>query len=192
MKSEGAIVGVIDAIEALSIDYLVVGALSSNAHGVARSTVDADIVVATDSKGVVSLAKYLGPDFRLDPQISFETITHSRRNKVTYLPTQFEIELFRINDDPHHQSRFARRIRKHLSDINRDAWIPTADDVIIQKLRWARRKDLDDIANVLAVSAKLLDWDYLRHWTTTHGTWELLNQLQSELPDLSVLDDLPE
>ena len=60
---------------------------------------------------------------------------------------------------------------------------------MIQKLRWQRRKDLDDAINVLAVSAKMLDWEYLERWTAIHGTLGLLNQLRDELPDLDLLDE---
>ena len=65
-----------------------------------------------------------------------------------------------------------------------ETWIPTAEDVIVQKLRWARRKDIDDARNVLAVCADTLDWDYLTRWVSLHGTLDLLNQLQVEVLDL--------
>ncbi len=63
------------------------------------------------------------------------------------------------------------------------AYIQTAEDLIIQKLRWARRKDLDDIVNVLTVSANGLDWKYINEWTEQHGTTALLEELKSEAGD---------
>ena len=66
-----------------------------------------------------------------------------------------------------------------INEFRREAWIPAAEDVVIQKLRWARRKDLDDIVNVLIVPGKLLDWQYIRNWTDQHGTTALLEQLKS-------------
>ena len=51
---------------------------------------------------------------------------------------------------------------------------------MIQKLRWARRKDLDDVVNLLAVSGDVLDWDFVWRWTVEHGTCELLRQLRAE------------
>lgn len=66
------------------------------------------------------------------------------------------------------------------------ASLPTAEDVIIQKLRWfhrARRaKDRDDAINVLAVQAGKLDMDYIRRWCDAHGTRELLEKLLAEIP----------
>jgi len=68
----------------------------------------------------------------------------------------------RLGDDPHHVERFARRRRLHVPECSAEAWVAAPEDVVIQKLRWARRKDLDDVVNLLAVSREHLDWDYLR------------------------------
>ena len=40
-----AVVAVVDALEALSVRYMIVGSLASNFHGIPRSTRDADFVV---------------------------------------------------------------------------------------------------------------------------------------------------
>jgi len=42
--------------------------------------------------------------------------------------------------------------------------------VIIQKLRRRRRKDLDDVADVMAVQADRLDGAYIHGWCEHHGT----------------------
>jgi hypothetical protein len=180
---------VIKALETLDIDYLLVGALSSNAYGIARATKDADIVVAYRSGILGELMDLLGREFRLDRQMRFETITNSVRNVITYLPTRFDIELFRLSEDDHHAERFRRRCRREIGELACEAWIPSAEDVIIQKLRWQRRRDIDDAKNVLAVRFTSLDWEYLEHWTTIHGTLGLLHQLRDELPDLDLLDE---
>ena len=86
-----------------------------------------------------------------------------------------------IGKDPQHQERFARRRRLALPDLQIEAVIPTAEDVVIQKLRWQRDKDLADVRIVMAVQAARLDWSYIQQWTDQHGTTELLNRLKSEL-----------
>lgn len=175
----------VDALEALQIDYMLVGAYSSNAYGIARSTHDADFVVVVQPGQLRALAERLGPEFSLDRQIRMEGITGSVRNIITHQPTHFDIELFRLNaKDEHHDERFRRRCRRRIEEIQRDAWIPMPEDVVIQKLRWKRRKDLDDVVNVLSVSGPIIDWSYLRSWTTKHGTDSLLNELLKEVPDL--------
>jgi hypothetical protein len=190
MNSVEATAALIDVLEAAHVEYMVVGAFSANAYGVGRSTNDADLVVSVGSDRLRELVGHLGPEFRLDPQMQLEGFTGSFRNVLTYLPTDFQIELFRLNnEDEHHRERFQRRRRILLREINREAWIPTAEDVVIQKLRWQRRKDLDDVLNILAVNRSSLDWDYIDHWTGRHGTRTLLQELLQSLPNL---DDLNE
>jgi hypothetical protein len=86
-----------------------------------------------------------------------------------------------LSTDPHDRERFARRCRLRLPDLSIDAVLPTAEDVIIQKLRWGRDKDLADARVVLAVQAPQLDWGYLRSWTDRHGTTSVLDRLLGEL-----------
>ena len=54
--------------------------------------------------------------------------------------------------------------------LGRDAWVSTAEDTVIQKLRWGRPKDLDDAVGTIAVSGSGLDWAYVQCWTDSHGT----------------------
>lgn len=180
VNSEQAAAAVISLLERLGIDYLLVGAFSSNIYGVPRSTKDIDLVVSFGSLGVVEFCDALGDEFCLDRQMLLEGFTGTVRNVVRHRPTGFDIELFRLSDDPHHQQRFARRVRQHVTEMERDVWIPAPEDVVIQKLRWARRKDQDDVVNVIAVSGSRLDWDYIQRWTDEHGTTQLLNQLKTE------------
>lgn len=183
---------VVEGLEACGIEYMIVGALSSNAYSIGRSTKDADFVVSLTPGQLPELMERLGSEFRLDPQLQLEAITGSSRNVITHLSTGFEIEMFRLNArDEHHLERFRRRRRQFLREINREAWLPCAEDVVIQKLRWQRRKDLDDIVNVLAVSGSLLDWDYLNAWAQKHGTFPLLQNLLKEVPILPDADDVP-
>jgi hypothetical protein len=180
VNSEQAVAHVISYLEEFGIEYMLVGALSCNVYGVPRASADADLVIDLGERNIFDCVSKLGPDFKLDPQLSFEMLTGSYRNVIHFLPTGFDIELFRLSDDPHHRVRFGRRVKIDLPALSKVAFIQTAEDLIIQKLRWARRKDLDDIVNVLTVSASSLDWKYINDWTEQHGTTALLEQLKSE------------
>ena len=176
-----ALVDVIRVLQTHEIPYMLVGAFSSNAYGYPRATKDADIVIEYEEGVLKKICESLSSDFKLDPQTGFELMTGSIRNILTYTPTKFEIELFRLGNDPHHQERFARRRRLPLPDLQIEAVIPTAEDVVIQKLRWQRDKDLADVRIVIAVQAARLDWSYIQRWTDQHGTSELLSRLRFEL-----------
>ncbi len=180
MTSEQAVARLIEALEQEGVGYMLVGDSSSNLDGVPRATDDADVVIEFGSFNIVEFCQQLGAEFALDRQIMMEGFTGSVRNIVHFRPTGFDIEVFRLGNGPHHRERFARRRRQHVPDCRCDAWVATAEDVVIQKLRWARRKDLDDVVNLLAVSGSTLDWAYIRRWTDSHGTSGLLDQLRGE------------
>lgn len=184
MSSFDALVTVLWVLQQRRVPYMIVGAFSSNAYGYPRATKDADIVIQYHDGVLGEICESLGPEFQLDPQLGFELLTGTIRNILVYIPTKFEIELFRLGTDPHDVSRFARRRTLPLQDLQIDAVIPTAEDVVIQKLRWQRDKDLSDIRVVLAVQSGNLDWQYIRYWTDQHGTTSLLERLrvESELP----------
>jgi hypothetical protein len=178
--------GVVDALERASVPYMLVGSYSSNAYGIPRSTRDADFVIELGSVNPNTIAALLRPEIVIDPQLHFETITGTHRYVATHADGDFTVELFLLTDDPHHVERFKRR---HRVDVEgRTLWLPTAEDVVIQKLRWfaraSRAKDRDDARDVLAVQKGRLDLDYMQYWCEQHGTAPLLDQLLSEVESL--------
>jgi hypothetical protein len=180
-SSFNALVHVIQVLQTLDVPYMIVGAFSSNAYGYPRATKDADIVVEYKDGILAAIGSSLGADFKLDPQVGFEVLTGSIRHVLTYVPTKFEVELFRLGKDPHDQERFARRRRLVLPVLQIEAVIPTAEDVVIQKLRWQREKDIADVRTVMSIQAERLDWTYIHRWTDEHGTSGLLERLRKEL-----------
>lgn len=171
---------VISILDDMGIEHMLVGAFSAIAYGLARTTKDADFVVACEPQDLPRIAAALGPEFSLDRQIQFETLTHSKRSVVTHRSSGFTVEFFYLGDDPHHHERFRRRRRGMVGSLGRGAWLPSPEDVVIQKIRWGREKDIADARNVIAVCLDTLDWTYLRSWTDRHGTTELATRLRHE------------
>jgi hypothetical protein len=164
------------------------GSFSSNFYGIPRSTKDADFVAVLGGK-IVELERALGEEFVFDPQPSFETVTGTYRERASIPSVPFDIEIFHLSNDAHDQSRFARRRRVRDELVARDICVPTAEDVIITKLRWAkiakRGKDSDDVRNIIAVQGDdALDWNYIHHWCEQHGTRALLDELRASIPPL--------
>lgn len=180
---------VVETLKRCETPHMVVGGLSSNAYGIPRSTKDADIVLAIDGKALFAMAAELGPDFQLDDQASFEMVTGTLRYHLRVPAIAFEVELFLLSNDPHDQARFERRQMVRSTQIGAEIMVPTAEDVIIMKLRWAkiakRDKDRDDVRNIIAVQGdEVLDWDYIHHWCEAHGTRELLDEIRASIPPI--------
>ncbi len=170
---------VIEALNQAGIPHMLVGAFSRNAYAPPRSTYDADIVVALAGGSLRSVADFLGSDFTLESQAGFETTTGTLRDTLVHTDAQFSVELFHLSQDAHDQERFNRR--RATSFDGEPTWIPTPEDVIITKLRWARRKDLDDVRDILRfVAPAPLDWDWLHRWVSVHGTLSTLDALRAE------------
>ncbi len=175
---------VVETLEAIDLPYMLVGSFSSNVYSVPRSTRDADFVVDPASGQLAELATRLGPDFVLDFQIQFETVTGTRKNVAHVVGSEFEIELFRLSADAHDQQRFQRRVRGQTHGFG--VWVPTVEDVVLTKLRWVvgagRNKDRDDIREVLTVQEGRLDWNYVHRWTAEHGTRACLDEIVRSIP----------
>lgn len=186
MEGIDATIRLIEALEVAHVGYMLVGSFSSNYHGVARATKDADIVVSASGSDLVQALGHLSPELQMDRQMTFETATGTTRHIVVVQDTSFRIELFRLSNDPHDQERFQRRVRVFDPALEREVFIAAAEDVVIMKLRWAlnaaRSKDRDDARDVVGVCGDDLDWDYLWKWTDLHGTRTLLEEIRASLP----------
>lgn len=184
MTGDEAVMALIEALNAAKIPYMVVGSFSSNFYGIPRSTQDADLVLDPGTISVSQLIRGLGPAFVFNSQLMFETATITKRQIVDIRGTEFKIELFRLSDDPFDQERFRRRQPAIIAGC--ETFIPTAEDVIVMKIRWIsqlhRPKDRDDVRNVMLVQAGQIDWDYVEKWCAIHGTRELLDELRATLP----------
>jgi hypothetical protein len=155
-------------------------------YGTPRATQDADFVVRVEGRDMAALVERLAPHFRLQPQMTFEAVTATTCCTMQLVDSPFRIEFFLLSDDAHDRERFARR--QPLTVLGRRAFVPTAEDVIVTKLRWSqhghRSKDLDDVRGILAVQADRIQWDYVNQWCDIHGTRSALDDLRRSLPSL--------
>ena len=140
-------------------------------------------MIELGEKSIMELSRRLAPSIRIDPQMSFETVTMTRRYVAEVVGIPFKIEFF---DDPHNQERFRRR--QQVSVLDRQVWMPTPEDVIVTKLHWAllanRSKDRDDVRDVVAVQGDRIDWDYVHGWCDQHGTLALLDEIRALIPPI--------
>jgi len=177
----------ISACEASAAPYMLTGALAYNYYAIPRSTKDVDIVVNITQPGtMLRIISLLGPQIVFSPQVQFDTITWGKRH-IGRPPanTGLSVELFELFADPFVSAQFERRKRFFSNALDREVWLPTPEDIVTQKIRWGRSKDLDDARDVLAVQGpETLDMTYIESWCATHGTTERLTSILESLPTL--------
>ena len=165
---------------------MLVGSFSSNYFGIPRSTEDADFVIEVGPDTIARIAERLAPPLRIDRKMSFETVTMTIRNVVSIDGNAFKVELFHLDDGEFSQTRLQRRHR--LAFHGRQAWFPSVEDVVVQKLRWLglgnRDKDRGDLRDILHVCHGRIDWPYVHGWAGKHGTRALLDDLRAHLPEV--------
>lgn len=187
MKLAELATSVFETADRLQVDHMAVGAIAAGTYGIPRATKDVDLLVSIDpNKGIHLLMEALDEWIKFDGQTQFDTITWGRRHVgVSRMPPPYKVELFEMFDDAFVRSEFSRRVQKFVPMLNRDIWLPTAEDVIVQKLRWGRPKDLEDARDVTAVQGPgTLDTPYIEKWCAEHGTTGRWTSLLESLPPL--------
>lgn len=166
------------------IDYLLVGAIATGAWAVPRSTTDVDFVLAAPAAEVDRLLSKLPAPYQAEPQSLLEPFTGTMRWVIGVEGTEFKVEIFMQGSDPHHREERERKRLIHLTTLKRVAWIPTAEDIVIQKLRWGRKKDLQDVDDILTVQGNALDFSYVERWCREHGTLVRLEEIRRSIPEI--------
>jgi hypothetical protein len=149
-------------------------------YGMSRNTMDADFVVELSTKRIADIVAQLPEGFTLERQPRFEMFTGKTYYALTVDGTQFRIDLFVLSNDSFDRTNFSRRRKVRLH--GHEVFFPSPEDVVVQKLRWQRHKDLSDAQDVLTIQEQQLDFAYIEHWCDLHGTRALLEKLRSQIP----------
>jgi hypothetical protein len=186
-ESVSVLMLVIDVFERLDIPYFVGGSMASALYGVARSTLDADIVADLHFEKVGVLVNTLGDDFYTDDEMIRDAIRHRSSFNLIHLTTMFKVDVFIRKERPFDRVQFERRVEQVFSaNPEQKAFMATAEDVILAKLEWYRLggevsdRQWRDILGVLKVQAGRLDLDYLHTWAVDLKVSALLQRALKE------------
>jgi len=172
----------VQALEKLRIPYYIGGSVASSVHGVARSTLDIDIVADMGTQHAAPLAELLRGDYYADDEMMRSAILRGSTFNVIHLKTMIKIDVFTGKKDAYAAAAATRVVRDTIDDseTGRSFNIVSPEDVILAKLDWYRKGDCvserqwNDVLGVLKVQAGRLDLDYMRLWAGRLDLAELL------------------
>lgn len=177
-----------NALEALGVRYFIGGSLATAVHGVARATMDVDVVADLHPEHVESLVRILGDAFYADPEMMRSAIRHQSSFNVIHQETMFKVDIFIPKKRPFDQVQFERRVLQSLTgDPEHKVYIASPEDNILAKLEWYRMggevsdRQWQDVLNVLKVQGDRLDMDYLGHWAVQLEVADLLRRVLGEM-----------
>jgi hypothetical protein len=180
---------VLDVLDRMEIPYLVGGSVASSIHGIARPTMDADIVADFRPDQAEEFAALLQPDFYADAPTIREALSRKRSFNVIHYATTFKIDVFPLRNDEYSRLSFVRRRfeESHSFGLEPIEWaVASAEDTILRKLEWYRAagetsdRQWNDLRGILKVSGPRLDQAYLRRWAVHLKVDDLLDQLLRE------------
>ena len=184
MLSEAEIVAqkVIQAFDAIGIEYAIGGSVASTVHGIPRLTMDVDIIADMCEEQIEALVISLQNEFYADGDLMRAAVRDRSSFNVIHLPTMVKADIFLLPTTPFAASEWSRRQRKRLGTAidSADAYVASAEDMILQKLSWYRltgeRSDRQwgDVQGMLKVQGDALEFAYLAHWAEELALTDLL------------------
>jgi hypothetical protein len=174
---------VVKVFEKLGIAYHIGGSLASSAFGVARATLDVDIVANIRLEHTSGVTELLKEEFYVDDEMINDAIKEESAFNLIHFETMFKIDVFILKKRPFDQQSFVRRVQKSVSeDSSLKLFFATPEDIILNKLEWFKKgggvseRQWQDVLGILKVQSTALDMAYLRKWAKELTIVELLNK----------------
>ena len=173
---------VVNAFGKYSIPYYISGSIASSIYGMARATMDIDIVADVKLHHISLLRQELEKSYYIDEEMIKEAIQNISSFNLIHLETVIKIDVFIFKDIPYHQNALERKIKDTLEDdgIKTEFYFLSPEDIIISKLQWyeiggkVSERQWLDVIGVIKVQGDSLDKNYLQVWAKKLGIFELL------------------
>jgi hypothetical protein len=157
---------------------MVIGAIALSAWGRPRATLDLDFILQTAEIPANFLGKLEELGFVFDEEWDrYNPMIREFQKRFRSGRTAVDLLLIR---DAHDAAAFSRRKRKRFD--GKYIWFPSAEDLLVQKLKAGRPQDFIDAEGIVQRMHLKLDRRYLNKWATKLGLIAELNHVLSRKP----------
>lgn len=140
------------------------GSLAMSVYTIPRMTRDIDIVINVTVSDSEKIAEIFREGYYIHEEGLKEEIKNRRMFNVIDQETSFKVDFIVRKNTAFHINEFERRERKTVFGVK--AWVVTAEDLIISKLKWIQDlksdQQISDIENLLTVPD--VDTAYIKKW----------------------------
>ena len=174
--------GVMPVLEQMGVPYLIGGSVASIVHGSYRATYDVDILADLRESQVAEFVALLEPEFFVDEEMVRSEVRLRSTFNIVHRTAGDKVDFFVAARDEWTQNQLNRRRRETLGDEGLEPYVCTAEDIVLQKLKWYRMtnersdKQWTDLTGVLKVQGVWLDLRYMREWAAKLAVTDLLEQ----------------
>ncbi len=179
---------VINAFNELGLSYYIGCSIASSAYGIARSTLDVDLVLELNTFHIQPLVNKLKGEYYIETEMIKDAIKKKTSFNIIHLKSMLKIDVFILKDQLYSKKAFERKIKDKLDDevesIN--IYLCSPEDIILHKLEWFKsggevsERQWLDILGVIKIQFENLDKNYLKMWAKQLGVLSLLEKSFSE------------
>ena len=170
----------------LGIEYYIGGSVASSLYGIARTTLDANIVAKISKNKVNEMERSLRDEYYIDSDMILDAINRKSSFNLIHLSTMIKIDIFSHKDSPYQVESFQRKRLDSFPNEKDKLYFCSPEDIILSKLDWYKQGNMvserqwNDIIGVLKVNNTLLDFDYLKKWADILSLDDLLATVLKE------------
>jgi len=175
---------IVKIFEELGISYYIGGSVASSVYGIARATMDIDLVSNLNQTHINLLVQKLKHLYFIDENMILDAIKTGSSFNLIHLETMLKIDVFILREKEYYKKAFERRRKDFISDEpdSVQVYLCSAEDSILSKLEWYKlgggisERQWKDILGVIKVQGDLLDEEYLIKWSEELGVTDLLEK----------------
>jgi len=168
---------------------LIGGSVASSLYGVARATLDVDLVADLSDADVEPFVTALADEYYIEGSTVREAVRVRGSFNIIHLGSMLKIDVFVLRDDDYEREALRRGEAHRLEGegASRSFRVGSPEDVILHKLAWFRsggevsERQWRDVQGVLAVQGDSLDTEYLARWAAHLRVSDLLVRALSEV-----------